>query len=264
MNNPRPFLVGVLVVGGAVGAFAQDIKVNLPGSTPAPAAAPAPAFTNAQLVEEFGWFMGKRVGLADLGFTPAEVDALIKGVATAAGGRESPYDLQKIGPAMDDFMQKKQAVYLGKLKQQSISEAAAFFTKLKDNKNIVELKDGLRYEIIRPGTGAYPVATDRVKVNYTGTLINGSVFDSSVQRGQPAEFGLGEVIPGWTEGLQKISKGGKIKLYVPPDLAYGDEGRSGIPPGSALVFDIELIDILPPAPPAPAPAAAMPAPPAGK
>ncbi len=263
MKNPRLFLVGVLVLGSAAAASAQDPKITLPGQTPAAAPAAVPAFTNAQLVEEFGWFMGKRVGLSDLGFTPAEVDALIKGVATAAGGRESPYDLQKIGPAMDDFMQKKQAVYLGKLKQQSLTDAAAFFAKLKDNKNIIMLKDGLRYEIVQPGTGAYPSGTDRVKVNYTGTLINGSVFDSSVQRGQPAEFGLGEVIPGWTEGLQKINKGGKIKLYVPPDLAYGDEGRTGIPPGSALIFDIELIDILPPAPPAAAGAAAMPAP-AGK
>jgi len=256
MKNPRSLLAGVIViaVGAAPAAFGQDIK--LPGQTPAPAAAPAPAFNNAKLVEEFGWFMGKRVGLSDLGFTPAEVDSLIKGVAAAAAGRESPYDLQKIGPAMDDFMQKKQAVYLGRLKQQSMSEAAAFFTKLKDNKNVVELKDGLRYEIVRPGTGAFPVATDHVKVNYTGTLINGTVFDSSVQRGQPAEFGLGDVIAGWTEGLQKIAKGGRIKLYVPPDLAYGDEGRSGIPPGSALIFDIELLDILPPTAPAAAPAPA--------
>jgi FKBP-type peptidyl-prolyl cis-trans isomerase len=91
-----------------------------------------------------------------------------------------------------------------------------------------------------------------VKVHYTGTLIDGTVFDSSVQRGEPAEFPLDQVIAGWTEGIQKMNKGGKIKLYVPPQLAYGDDGRPGIPPGSTLIFDVELLDIKPTAPSAPA------------
>src|SRR4029079_6257408 len=91
---------------------------------------------------------------------------------------------------------------------------------------------------------------ETVKVHYVGTLVNGTEFDSSVKRGEPVEFQLDQVIPGWTEGLQKISKGGKIKLYVPPQLAYGDEGRPGIPPASTLVFDVELIDIKPTPPPA--------------
>ena len=82
-------------------------------------------------------------------------------------------------------------------------------------------------------------------MNYTGKLIDGTVFDSSERQGKPFEFPLNKVIAGWTEGLQKISKGGKIKLYVPPQLAYGDEGRPGIPPGATLIFDIELIDITP-------------------
>jgi FKBP-type peptidyl-prolyl cis-trans isomerase len=107
----------------------------------------------------------------------------------------------------------------------------------------------LVYEIVQPGTGAFPKATDVVKVHYTGTLIDGSVFDSSVQRGEPAEFGLDQVIPGWTEGLQKVNVGGKIKLYVPPQLAYGDEGRPGIPPAATLVFDVELLEIKAPAAP---------------
>ena len=106
------------------------------------------------------------------------------------------------------------------------------------------------YQIQSPGTGPAPKPEETVKVHYTGTLVNGTVFDSSVQRGEPVEFQLNEVIPGWTEGLQKISKGGKIKLYIPPQLAYGDEGRQGIPPASTLVFDVELIDIKPTPPPA--------------
>src|SRR5215216_6878344 len=150
---------------------------------------------------------------------------------------------------MDEFLQKKQAVFTDKLKKKSAAESEALFAKLKTNKNVVELPSGLRYEIVKPGTGAFPKPTETVKVHYTGTLVDGTVFDSSVQRNEPAEFPLNEVIPGWTEGIQKVNKGGKIKLYVPAALAYGDRGQGSIPPGSTLVFDVELLDILPPAPP---------------
>ena len=104
------------------------------------------------------------------------------------------------------------------------------------------------YEVVKAGNGTFPKATDTVTVHYTGRLIDGTVFDSSVQRGQPAEFQLDQVIPGWTEGIQKVDKGGSIKLYIPPQLAYGDEGRPGIPPSSTLIFDVELLDIKPAAP----------------
>ena len=138
-------------------------------------------------------------------------------------------------------MQKKQSAYLAKVKSQSQVASTAFFTKLKENKNVVELPSGLRYEILKSGDGAYPKASDTVTVHYTGTLVDGTVFDSSVQRGQPAEFPLDGVIPGWTEGIQKINKGGKIKLYVPPSLGYGDDGKGSIPPGATLVFEVELL-----------------------
>ncbi len=254
---------------GLVAAQAQDAKITVPGLTPAPAAAGAaaaapapaaepakPAFTEAQLVEEFGWFIGKRVGLTELEFSKAEVDAMLKGIAAAAAGKDSPFELEKIGPQMDEFMQKKQQAYMTKLKTKNLQTNVDFFNKLKENKAIVETPSGLRYEIAKPGDNTMPKPTETVKVHYTGTLIDGTVFDSSVQRNEPAEFPLDQVIPGWTEGIQKVSKGGKIKLYVPPQLAYGDEGRPGIPPGSTLIFDVELLEIKPTsAAPAPAPAA---------
>ena len=255
----KPILTISLLALGLAAARAQEVKFNIPGQTqPAPgaaASAPAPAFTDAQLVEEFGWFIGKRVGLTELEFSKAEVEAFTKGIAAAASGKESPYQLEKIGPAMDEFMQKKQGAYLGKLKQKNQAETLAFFTKLKENKNVVETPSGLRYEILKPGTGPSPKAADTVKVHYTGTLVDGTVFDSSVQRGEPVEFALGEVIPGWTEGLQKTNKGGKIKLYVPSQLGYGDDGKGSIPPGATLVFEVELLDIKPAAA-APAPTGA--------
>lgn len=254
-----------------VAGRAQDIKLNLPqpggqaagNAATAPAtAAPTPAkpaFSEAQIAEELGWFYGKKMGLAELEFTKSDVDALVKGLTAAAEGKESPYEMDKIGPLVDEYMQKKQGAYMAKLKQKSTSDNLAFFKKLEENKNLKALPDGLRYEIVKEGSGAYPKAEDTVKVNYVGTLIDGTVFDSSVARNEPATFALNQVIPGWTEGLQKINKGGKIKLYVPPQLAYGDTPRPGIPPDSALIFDVELLDINPPAAAQPAQPAAQPA-----
>jgi FKBP-type peptidyl-prolyl cis-trans isomerase len=255
MKLSTTFTLCLLALGAT--ARGEEPKITYPGAAPAaaaptaPAAAEMPKFTDAQLVEEFGWFIGKRVGIAELGFSQAEIAALVKGLQTAAAGKDSPYELDRIGPQMDDFMQKKQTAYLTKLKQDNASASAAFFAKLKENKNVVELPSGLRYEIVAPGQGPFPKPDDTVTVHYTGTLLDGTVFDSSRARNQPEEFSLKDVIVGWTEGIQKINKGGKIKLYVPSSLAYGDDGRSGIPPGSTLVFDVELLDFKP-TPPAPA------------
>ncbi|ACB77296.1 FKBP-type peptidyl-prolyl cis-trans isomerase [Opitutus terrae] len=244
----------LLGLGGAVRA--QDTQ-----AAPAPQpATPAPQYTEPQLVEEFGWFMAKRVGIAELGFDKQQIDALVKGIVAAAEGKDTPYELEKIGPAMDEFMQRKQTAYMSKLKQQGEAETATFFAEVKKKPGVVVLPSGLVYEIEQQGEGPTPKPTDTVKVHYTGKLVNGTTFDSSVQRGEPVEFQLDQVIPGWTEGLQKISKGGKIKLYIPPQLGYGDEGRPQIPPASTLVFDVELLEIKPAAAaaateaPAPAPA----------
>jgi FKBP-type peptidyl-prolyl cis-trans isomerase len=153
---------------------------------------------------------------------------------------------------------------MAKLKEKGTAETTAFLADVKKKPDVVVLPSGLIYQIVKPGEGPAPKPSETVKVHYTGTLVNGTVFDSSVQRGEPVEFQLDQVIPGWTEGLQKISKGGKVKLYIPPQLAYGDEGRQGIPPASTLVFDVELIDIKPTPPPAatptPAPAPETPTP----
>jgi FKBP-type peptidyl-prolyl cis-trans isomerase len=174
-----------------------------------------PAFSGSQIVEEFGWFIGKRVGLTELDFSAPEIAAFLKGVSAAAAGKESPYTLEKIGPLMDEFMQKKQTAYLGKLKQKNMADNLAFFTKLKENKAIVELPSGLRYEILKAGEGANPKASDTVKVHYTGTLIDGTVFDSSVQRGEPVEFPLGEVIPGWNRGPAEGEQGRQDQALRP-------------------------------------------------
>lgn len=238
---------------------------------PAPAAPAAAQFTETQLLETFGWFVGRRIGMSELGFTAEQTTAVIKGIQNSAAGKESPFKIEDVGPQLDKFMQAKQAEYTAKLKVKGKGESTQFFADVKAKKGVVALESGLCYEIVKEGVGAFPKVTDTVKVHYTGTLVDGKKFDSSVDRGEPAEFPLNGVIKGWTEGLQKINKGGKIKLYVPSDLAYGDEGRPPtIPPSATLIFEVELLDIrdTPPAAPeaaAPgvpveaAPAAAAPA-----
>lgn len=101
----------------------------------------------------------------------------------------------------------------------------------------------MQYQIVQEGTGKQPKATDKVTVHYTGKLLDGTVFDSSVQRGEPIEFGLNQVIPGWTEGVQLMKEGGKIILYIPSELGYGDRDMGQIPPGSTLIFEVELIKV---------------------
>lgn len=266
MKLKNKLTASLLALGVTAFANAQDAKTPAPTAQPAPAAppaapaAPAPQYTEQQLLETFGWFIGKRIGLSELGFSNEQTDSIVKGIILAAQAKESPYDLQKIGPEMDKFMQEKQQQYMSKLRQQGQADAEKFFKEVKAKQGVVTLPSGLAYEIVKQGTGDFPKPTDVVKVNYTGTLINGNKFDSSVDRGEPAEFPLNEVIAGWTEGIQKINKGGKIKLYIPPQLAYGDDPKPGIPPGSTLIFDVDLLDIKPAPAAPPAPAAMPPAP----
>jgi FKBP-type peptidyl-prolyl cis-trans isomerase len=249
-------LIASALVLGSVAAQAQT-PAAAPTAAPAAPAAAAPQFTPLQALEAYGWYIGKSNGLAELGFSQEEVDAIVKGMMIARDGKESPYNLQQIGPEVDKLLRGKQDVYLGKMKAKAAAEAEKLMTEVKAKPGVVALPSGLVYEIVQPGTGAYPKATDVVKVHYTGKLVDGTTFDTSLEPRQPgapvepAEFMLSGVIPGWTEGIQKINVGGKIKLYIPPALGYGDNGQGSIPPGATLIFDVELLEVkAPPAEPA--------------
>lgn len=258
--------ISLLAFGAATAASAQEVKLNIPGKADVPAAAPAaatpapaaaPTFTEAQIIETFGWFVAGRIGVHELKFSPEQIKEFVKGVSGAAEGKDAPYDLGKIGPAMNEFIMKRQEAAFARLKQQNQAEAEKYFAELKAKPGVKVLPSGLVCEITQPGTGPSPKATDTVTINYTGTLLSGTVFDTTATRGQPMEIPLDKVIPGWTEGVQQMSKGGKAKLYIPAHLAYGDEGAGEIPPGAALIFDVELLDFKPtPAPAAPAEAPA--------
>ena len=144
--------------------------------------------------------------------------------------------------AMQAYMSRKQAEAGAKGR----AEGAAFLSKNKTQKGVITTASGLQYMVLRPGSGAHPTPSSTVRVNYEGKLLDGRVFDSSYQRGQPAEFPLTGVIAGWTEGIPLMAKGSKYRFWIPSELAYGERGmpQGGIPPNSTLSFDVELLDIL--------------------
>jgi FKBP-type peptidyl-prolyl cis-trans isomerase len=145
--------------------------------------------------------------------------------------------------------------YAAKVAKKAKADGEAFLAANKNNPGVQTLPDGLQYQVITNGTGALPAASDVVTVNYRGTLVDGTEFDSSYKRGQPATFPVGGVIPGWTEALKMMKVGSKWKLFIPAELAYGERGQRGIPPNSALIFEVELLGTK--TPPAPAPAAPL-------
>lgn len=144
-------------------------------------------------------------------------------------------------------MMKLQENAMKKMQEQAEANKKAgeeFLEKNKTAEGVKVTPSGLQYQVLVEGTGKTPKKTDTVKCHYTGTLLNGEKFDSSMDRGQPAEFPVGGVIPGWTEALQMMKVGSKYKLFIPSDLAYGAQGRPGIPPNSTLIFEVELLDIV--------------------
>ncbi|GAB3961783.1 FKBP-type peptidyl-prolyl cis-trans isomerase [Spirosoma harenae] len=173
---------------------------------------------------------------------------LAQGLDDALKGGAMQLSMEQVQQVIQGYYQKQMAVRNAesmKVSEENKKAGAAFLAENKTKTGVVTTGSGLQYSIEKEGTGAKPTATDRVKVHYTGKLLNGQTFDSSVERGQPAEFGVTEVIKGWTEALQLMPVGSKWKLYIPSDLAYGDRGAGAdIKPGSTLVFDVELLDIV--------------------
>lgn len=129
--------------------------------------------------------------------------------------------------------------------KQALAEGKVFLANNRQRASVTETKSGLQYEVLAEGKGRHPRATDRVRCHYEGRLLNGTVFDSSYKRGEPAVFGLSQVIPGWTEGVQLMGEGAKFRFYIPYMLAYGESGAGAdIPPFATLIFDVELLEIL--------------------
>jgi FKBP-type peptidyl-prolyl cis-trans isomerase FkpA len=178
--------------------------------------------------------------LAVFNLSPAEFENVKRGLSDAMANKKLAVDPEQYQQKINQFAQARMKV--GSEKQKEASKT--YLAQAEKEKGTQKTASGLIYVSEKEGTGAQPKETDTVKVHYTGTLTDGKVFDSSVKRGQPAEFPLSQVIKCWTEGLQKMKVGGKAKLVCPSSIAYGDEGRPPqIPGGATLVFEVELLEV---------------------
>ncbi|MGB9601437.1 MAG: FKBP-type peptidyl-prolyl cis-trans isomerase [Limisphaerales bacterium] len=192
---------------------------------------------------------------ADIGsnFKRNDIDvdpkALAAGLADSIAGKTALTDAE-IKETINNFRTEMMAKFQEKQKQQAeknLKEGEDFLAKNAKKEGVKTTKSGLQYQIIKSGKGKTPKETDTVKTHYHGTLIDGTVFDSSIERNEPAIFPVNAVIPGWTEALQMMKEGDKWKLFIPAKLAYGERGAGQkIPPNSVLIFDIELLEVLPP------------------
>lgn len=199
-------------------------------------------------IEKLSYAMG--MNMAEyLGNNPLPIDknAVIKGMSDTVNGKaelsneEYVQSMQKL----QQMMQQAGKDQFDKIAAEHAEAEKKFMTENAKRPEVKTTESGLQYEIVSEGKGAKPLAKDTVRVHYVGTLLNGDEFDSSVRRGEPAEFGVGQVIAGWTEALQMMNVGSKYKLYIPARLAYGERGAGqSIPPNAALVFEVELLDIV--------------------
>ena len=230
--------VWALLLGFAVVAGGGQKKEAAPAASPSPAA----MSEDEKAVLALGAAIGQQAAqsVKALNLSPAELELLKKGLAASLAGEKPQYDIQQYGPALQKRAEAQAAVAAAGEKAKS----AVFRDAAAADPGAVKTASGLVFKTLTPGSGPSPKATDTVRVHYHGTLTDGKVFDSSVQRGEPVEFALNQVVPCWTEGLQKMKVGEKAKLVCPSEIAYGDGGRGpDIGPGATLVFEVELLGI---------------------
>ena len=200
-------------------------------------------------MDKLSYALGIGIGsqLAGMGAKELNIDDFAQAIKDVISGSELKVDNAEAQTLVQNFFQEQEA------KQQAAAAEAgkaakaageAFLAENGKKDGVVTLPSGLQYQVLKEGDGKKPSATDQVVCHYEGTLIDGTVFDSSYQRNQPATFGLNQVIPGWTEGVQLMQEGAKYRFFIPYKLAYGERGAgTQIPPFAALVFDVELIEV---------------------
>jgi len=245
----------VLVLALAVQALAGQAPAPKPAAPatskpaaptpprPAPPRAAAPARAGVPVTDEekaiysLGLLMMRSLNQFDL--SPAELEIIKRALSDASAGKPA-IDLAEWGPSIEPLAGARRA----RVAVREKAASATYLAKAATEPGAIKTESGLVFRDVSPGTGESPKATDNVKVHYRGTLINGTVFDSSYDRNEPAVFNLSGVVRCWTEGVQRMKVGGKAHLVCPSDLAYGDQGRPTIPGGAALVFDVELLEIV--------------------
>ncbi len=174
------------------------------------------------------------------------LDAFEKGFRDGYGGKDSALAQEQMEKVLTEYQKQQEEKFVKDMQtkaEENTTKGAAFLAENAKKEGVKSTASGLQYKVLTAGTGKSPKATDVVKVNYEGKLIDGTVFDSSYERGEPIEFPLNQVIAGWTEGLQLMKEGGKYEFYIPSDIAYGEAGNSGIEPNSTLIFTVELLEV---------------------
>jgi FKBP-type peptidyl-prolyl cis-trans isomerase FklB len=194
-------------------------------------------------VEKFSYALGLSMAsnLLQSQIKTVELQAMFDAITDVMEGRNPKISPQDANQVIEEYFVLQQE-RIGLINQK---EGEEFLQKNKENEDVIELESGLQYKVITEGNGPKPELTDKVKCHYHGTLLDGSIFDSSVQRNQPAVFPVTGVIKGWIEALQLMNTGSKWRLFIPSDLAYGEHGTgSSIGPKATLIFDVELLDIV--------------------
>lgn len=194
-------------------------------------------------MDKFSYAIGLGIGqnLLGMGAKNIVVEDFAQAIKDVMDGNKTAITHEEAREIVNKYFEEMQS----KMSAAAIEQGAKFLEENGKKEGVVTLPSGLQYEIITEGTGGKATATDQVKCHYEGKFLDGTVFDSSYQRNQPATFGVNQVIPGWVEALQLMPAGSKWRLYIPSDLAYGAQGAGdAIPPHSTLVFDVELLDVL--------------------
>ena len=202
------------------------------------------AFETVEKRASYG--IGLQIGqqLKDSGMDGLDATAVVAGVQDSLNNNEPAIEVEAIHEALKVMYERGEA-QRREQQEKLAAEGRAFLVENAKRDDVTITESGLQFEVLHQGDGKIPAKEDKVRVHYTGTLVDGTVFDSSVARGEPAEFPVGGVIPGWVEALTLMPVGSKWKLYIPHNLAYGERGAgAAIPPYSALVFEVELLDIL--------------------
>ena len=194
-------------------------------------------------MDKFSYAIGLGIGqnLLSMGAQGINVEDFAQAISDVLNRKETAISHNEAREIVNKYFEELEA----KMNAENIEKGKAFLAENAKKEGVVTLPSGLQYQVLQEGNGKKPSATDRVKCHYEGTLIDGTLFDSSIKRGQPAVFGLNQVIKGWTEGLQLMGEGAKYRFFIPSQLGYGaQQAGEMIPPHSTLIFDVELIEVL--------------------
>ena len=194
-------------------------------------------------MEKISYALGLGIGqqLKSMNIENFDIKEFSRSIEDVMAGRDTDMTAREAQVMLSEYFQKKEKEQA----EENIAKGKAYLEENGKREGVITTKSGLQYEVLTEGTGKSPKATDKVRCHYEGRLVDGSMFDSSIERGEPAVFGVNQVIAGWVEALQLMSEGDKWKLYIPYNLGYGEHGAgAAIPPYSTLVFEVELLEVL--------------------